>query len=102
MHVVTFADKENVYLHALAASASFYNSGHPLLVLGLSRARSPPASDHSARWRRASRVIKGVRALPTCYMYIGMPHAMLLVLFAATLRHSALPQLTSHDRDTCH
>lgn len=56
VHALTFADRPNVYLHALAASVWHFNEGRPLLVLGLNARRVPVTS---GRWNMTRHAIKG-------------------------------------------
>ena len=56
VHVLTFADRPNVYLDALAASVAHFNGGRPLHVLGLSGQRSPATV---GRWNITRRKISG-------------------------------------------
>ena len=59
VHVITFADKQTVYLHALAASVAHFNNGAPLLVLGLSAQRSPRITNRYNIWNVTRRAISG-------------------------------------------
>ena len=56
VHVLTFADRPNVYLHALAASVWHFNEGRPLHVLGLSGQRVPLTS---GKWNITRKSISG-------------------------------------------
>ena len=58
VHVVTFADKPTLYLHALAATVFHFNNGSPLLVLGLSGRRMPQTTGNNL-WNISRRAIKG-------------------------------------------
>lgn len=58
LHVLTFADRPNVYLHALAAAVVHHNGGEPLYVLGLSGRRTPMA-DAANPWNISRKAISG-------------------------------------------
>jgi hypothetical protein len=54
--VATFADRDSLYLHALAACVYRF-SGRPLFVLGLSGRRAPR---HASRWSIERQAVSGV------------------------------------------